>query len=97
MTRTAARLALMTLKKACGGMLSVFLFFLFLPSKKKKKGSESVAAVADPLTPHQQVGRGLVDAPGVAGHAGVGAGVGDVRRRDEKAAGLQQGKARQLH
>lgn len=57
-------------------------FFFFL------KGNGSVVAVADSLTPHQQVGRGLVDAPGVAGHAGVGAGVGDVRRRDEQAARL---------
>lgn len=68
-----------------------FLYFIYF-----LKGNGSVAAAAGSLTPHQQVGRGLVDAPRVAGHAGVGAGVGDVRRRDEQAARLQQGEAGQL-
>lgn len=48
------------------------------------------------LTPDHEVGRRLVDAPGVARHAGVGAGVGDVGGGDEQAARLQQGEPRQL-
>lgn len=49
------------------------------------------------LTPHHEVGRCLVDAPGVARHAGVGPSVGDVGGGDEQAARLQQGEPRQLH
>lgn len=48
------------------------------------------------LTPHKQVRRRLVDAPGVTGHAGVGAGVGQVGGANEQAAGLQQGEPGQL-
>ena len=48
------------------------------------------------LTPDHEVSRRLVDAPGVARHAGVGPGVGDVRGGDEQAARLQQGEPRQL-
>lgn len=48
------------------------------------------------LTPHQQVSRRLVDAPGVTGHAGVSAGVGQVGGANQQAAGLQQGEPGQL-
>lgn len=54
-------------------------------------------ATGSRLTPDHQVRGRLVDAPGVARHASVGAGVGDVRGRDEKAARLQQGEPGQLH
>lgn len=48
------------------------------------------------LTPHQQVGGRFIDAPGVTGHAGVGAGVRQVGGADKQAAGLQQGEPGQL-
>lgn len=48
------------------------------------------------LTPHHQVSGRLVDAPGVARHAGVGPRIRDVRGGDEQAARLQQGEAGQL-
>lgn len=48
------------------------------------------------LTPNHEVSGRLVDAPGVARHAGVGPGVGDVGRGDEQAARLEQGEPGQL-
>ena len=49
------------------------------------------------LTPDDEVGGRLVDAPGVARHAGVRPGVRDVRGGDEQAARLEQGEPGQLH
>lgn len=48
------------------------------------------------LTPHNQVSRGFVNPPRVGGQAGVGAGIGDVRRADKQAPRLEQREARQL-
>lgn len=48
------------------------------------------------VTPDQQVGRSFVDAPGVTGHAGVGARIGQVGGAYQQAAGLQQGEPGQL-
>lgn len=48
------------------------------------------------LTPDYEVSGRLIDAPGVARHASVGPGIRDVRGRDEQAAGLEEGEARQL-
>lgn len=50
----------------------------------------------EPLTPYDQVCRGLVDSPRVGGQTGVGAGVRDVGWANEQASRLQQGEARQL-
>lgn len=48
------------------------------------------------VTPDEQVGRSLVDAPGVTGHADVGARIGQVGGAYQQAPGLQQGEAGQL-
>lgn len=48
------------------------------------------------VTPDQQVGRSFVDAPGVTGHAGVGASIRQVGGAYQEAAGLQQGEPGQL-
>lgn len=48
------------------------------------------------VTPDKQVGRSFVDAPGVTGHAGVGASIREVGGAYQEAAGLQQGEPGQL-
>lgn len=49
------------------------------------------------LTPNHEVGRCLVDAPGVARHASVGPSVWDVGGGDKQAAWLEQGEPGQLN
>lgn len=48
------------------------------------------------VTPDEQVGRSFVDAPGVTGHADVGASIRQVGGAYQQAAGLQQGEPGQL-
>lgn len=78
-----------------------FTYFFFVSAKGFVEGREgcrggNVCALSVMLTPNHQVSWGLINAPGVTGHAGVGTGVWQVGGADEQAARLQQGEPGQL-